>query len=374
MVQFNNQTEEDAVWGMIDGRSIPALKFSQELPPGSGNHVPAPIGTSYEGVLAESPKKHQVTDYNTKLPKFFKDGVTPIEELIFTLNTNYRDPGNTDDDGQRRIYMGQSMKRALQDEVKRLGIKRFGVGTAIRVTLTGFKPNPGGQPSKIYQIDLRPTEYVPPAEDVSQFGLGSPGYAQQNGQQGWQQPQQAAPQQQYQAAAAPTFPGQMVPQQQQFQQQAAAPPAWPQQDPQQQGIDFAALAAQQAAQQAPAQIQQGAQFGPGSVLAPQQPPAQIQQAPLPQQAPPPQQFQQLAQQQFPPQPQVYQVPTQAPQAPQAPQVQQAQPTGVTQEHLDQVALLIKSSFTRDLAVSAVADSVAPGDQAFREALDGNIPF
>jgi hypothetical protein len=314
MVQFNTQQEDDAVWGMIGGRSIPALKFSQEMPAGSQNYVALPIGTWYEGTLAEPPQKRQVTDFKSKDPKFFKDG-SPIEEIILTLNTGYADPANAEDDGQRRLFCGQGLKRALQDELRRLNIKRFGLGTLIKVTLTGFKPNPGGQAIKLYTMEIRPTEYVAPQEQSVFAGLApqdAPYQALPYGGSPTPQYNAQAPQQvQPQAAQYVAPPQQYVPTpagQQQAHYQAppvrqAAPAAAA---PATNGVDFAALIAQHQAVAAAA-------------------------APV------------------------------------------AEPAADLTQYLAKIDMLIGASVPRDVAINAVSDE-AGGDAAFRQLLEDSHPF
>ena len=177
MVQINTPAEEDAVWGMVAGRSIPGLSFSVENPPGSGDFMSLPVGTSYTGITVEALQRRQATDYNDRNKlKFYDVAETqPIWDIIATLQTDYADPANDEDDGIRRLFFTGQMRRALQDEVRALGIKRFGVGTRITVTLTGFKPNPKGKPTKLFDVKLVPTEWVAPDQLATQEVLAAGG-------------------------------------------------------------------------------------------------------------------------------------------------------------------------------------------------------
>jgi hypothetical protein len=211
MVQFNTPVEEEDVWGMVEGRSIKGLSFSVESVAGSGDYTSLPIGTKYTMATTESLQKRQATDFGSNDLKFYDDG-KPIFDLIATGMTEYRDATNSDDDGTRRLFFTSSMRRALQDEMKAKKLKRFGIGTQITVELTGFKPNPKGKPTKLFNVTINPTEWVP----MDQLAT-----------------EQALNEEQFPAAVSPAVikgqPGELVP----------APPK--------KGLDFAALMAQAAA-------------------------------------------------------------------------------------------------------------------------------
>jgi len=212
MVEFQQSPSatEDA-WGMIEGGKTRTLTFSQFSIPGDSNSpsIPLPVGTWYEGVVSEEPVRRQATDYETRLPATYRSG-DPIYDIILRLDTQYRDPEDDTDDGVRTLFLRSTMLRALQDEMKRLNIKRFGIGTHLKIELTGFKSNGANkQPSKLYNITLQPTEYVPQAQQDVDAVLAGAGY---------------------QEATTPSFPGQVVPiqqptpQQQPVQQAPASPP------------------------------------------------------------------------------------------------------------------------------------------------------
>lgn len=298
MVNVNNnlspeEAAEEAAWGMLNGRSIRKFdKFAYEQPPGSGVYLDFPVGTEYVGTVSELPKQYQAHDYETKEPKFYKDG-SPIMEVSIVLDTPYRDTEDEEDDGKRIVRLGQNGKRALQDEMRRLGIKRFGIGTQLTMKFAGYKPNASGKgrPSKLYEIALVPAEYVP----ASQLAV--------------EQTLAASTVDHTAAAAAAGFPQQVVVHGAPQPAQIISPPQVPQvpqvpqspQPPTQ--IDPAILAAAQAAQAA----------------AVPQPSAGI---------------------------------------------------VVLQEHVDQVNLLVgQSGIPREVAIQAVANTIAAGNEAFRSALD-----
>lgn len=180
MVQINTPAEEEDVWGMVSGRSIPGLSFSREEPVGSGDYISLPVGTSYTGVTCESLQKRQATDFNDRNKLKFYDPIEkggrdsqPIYDLIATLQTEYADPQNDEDDGVRRLFFTGAMRKALQDEVRAQSIHRFGIGTRITVTLTGFKTNIKGKPTKLFDVTLSPTEWVSPDQLATQDALKS---------------------------------------------------------------------------------------------------------------------------------------------------------------------------------------------------------
>ena len=149
--------EEDA-WGLLEGGGIRKFdKFADEQPAGSGQYIDRPVGTAYVGIVAENPKSYHAQDYDTKEPKFYKNGGA-IMEISIVLDTAERI--DDEDDGRRIFRLGYIGKAALKQEMDRLGVKKFGIGSQITVTFTGYKPNTSGRASKLMNIDLVPTEFV----------------------------------------------------------------------------------------------------------------------------------------------------------------------------------------------------------------------
>lgn len=256
---------EDA-WGMLEGRSIKTWSFADKI---NGNFVSKNPGTTYVGALTEDPELVQATDYTDGSPKFYDDG-NPIMNIRMVFATDERNPEVEDDDGRRQFFFSGQSKRALQDEMRAKGVRRFGIGTVVRVTLAGFEEG-RGNPKKLYEVTLEHIEpYVAPeqrqvdanlapSQPVQQPQQVQPQYSQQpsgNAGQGYGQGQpvqqpvaQQAPQQQYQQPAQPAQqyqqPQQQVAQpQQQYQQPQPAAPVQPQ--------------AEQFPQQAPAGPDEGA--------------------------------------------------------------------------------------------------------------------
>lgn len=200
----NNVIEQDeaAIFDRILGSGMRYISFAIETPPGSGDYVSKPIGTTYSGVTTEPLSQRQATDFTTKQPKFYSDG-KPIVDIIAVLQTDLRE--DEEDTGIRGLTFSSGMRAALMQEVKRLGIKRFGVGTRITVELVGFKPNPKGRPSKLFNVTLEPTGWVPPAERVTGEVLQDESYRDAATATQWAKPapvQSAAPVVPDQAAAA----------------------------------------------------------------------------------------------------------------------------------------------------------------------------
>jgi hypothetical protein len=226
MVEVQSYIPKDAeeeAWGLIAGGGMRKFdKFADESPAGSGQYVDRPVGTTYTGIVAANPKSYHAQDYDTKEPKFYASG-QPILEVEIVLDTAER--LDEDDDGKRRLRLGQIGKAALKEEMERLNIKKFGVGTQLTITFTGYRPNKSGRASKLVNITLVPAEYVPQqAQQVQQALAGDvaapltqAGYVEQAVAAGFPVGQPAAS---VQPAAAPVAA--VVPA-----QQAAAPVAAP---------------------------------------------------------------------------------------------------------------------------------------------------
>lgn len=231
MVQFNTPEQEEDVWGMIEGRSIPSLSFSVEAVPGSKEYISRPVGTEYTITTTEPLQKRQATDFTTGELKFYDAPANkqPIWDLIATGQTDQQN--DEDDDGIRRLFFTGQMRKALQDEVRNKKIGRFGIGTQITVKLTGFKPStkPNGKPTKLFDVTVNPTPWVSPAELQTESVLAAAGYTEVA----------AAP-----AAVAPVAVPPAAP------QAVAAPPAAPAAP----DADTAAMAALLAMTAAPAAI------------------------------------------------------------------------------------------------------------------------
>jgi hypothetical protein len=72
------------------------------------------IGTSHTGTVI-SAEIRQATDPDTNKPEFWDDG-NPKQQIVITLQTAERNPGDADDDGIRTVYIKAwgEQKKALQ--------------------------------------------------------------------------------------------------------------------------------------------------------------------------------------------------------------------------------------------------------------------
>lgn len=248
-------------------------------------------GDMVQGLVVGTPQvKPQMVFDNTgkptDVPDKWRDGSDKMK-VVITLQTDLRDPQLEDDDGTRSIYAVMSnskgsLFRTIREAIQAAGRRDIEEGAMLQVWYIG--PDPTSTtivPRKLYGAQYRPPAsplagppqqqppqqapqaYQPPAQ-VDPYA-GAPAWAQPQ-QAPVQQFQQQPPVQQYQPSTAPAP---------QFQ-----PPQYQEPVPSQHGfqpgggIDFAAMAAQMAGQQAPSAQQPPAAY---------QPPAQ--QAPAPQQAP-----------------------------------------------------------------------------------------
>lgn len=117
------------------------------------------IGASVCGTITEPLTIQQQRDYTTQEPKHWDDG-SPMMHLVVTLQTDENDPEIEDDDGRRRIYVKNNMKRAVSDAVRKVKAKGLEVGGHLTVTYTsnGEATKKGAQPPKLYSA-----EYETPA-------------------------------------------------------------------------------------------------------------------------------------------------------------------------------------------------------------------
>ena len=165
---------EEDVWGLLEGGGIRKFdKFADENPVGSGQYIDRPVGTTYTGVVAENPKSYQAQDYDTKELKTYKNGGAIIE-ISVVLDTPER--LDDEDDGRRIFRLGYIGKAALKQEMDRLGIKKFGIGTQVTVTFTGYKQNTSGRASKLMDILLVPTEFVTTQQQGVDEAMSQAGY------------------------------------------------------------------------------------------------------------------------------------------------------------------------------------------------------
>jgi hypothetical protein len=172
MAEFTDSADLSGIdpWGVAQGRSIPTIKF--QFSDAYGNAVPAAVGTEYTLQTIEDLDVVQQRDFDTQQPEFWPDGKPKLNLVITgTLVSTNVDPSNyldgDDDELNRRFFFKGQSQQALQEEMKRLGLKRFGIGTKVTIALTGFRPpkNGRGYPTKLYTVTITdPTPYVAPEQ------------------------------------------------------------------------------------------------------------------------------------------------------------------------------------------------------------------
>jgi hypothetical protein len=225
------------------------------------------IGETISGPITRQPEVRQQTDFKTKAPKTFPNG-DPMNQLVVTLQTNDRDPSDSQDDGTRAVYIkGKQMTAAVRDAVRLTGAPGLEVGGLLTLTWVSGGPrfvndpepepkvftaqyqrganpaaaaylNGGGQPATQQAYQQAPAAYAPPA--------AQPAYA---APQGYAPP----PQQAYAAAPAPAQqPAYQPPLQQGPPRPPSVPEAtWAGMDPNQQAAVAAAWATSPANTQPP---------------------------------------------------------------------------------------------------------------------------
>jgi hypothetical protein len=120
------------------------------------------VGDSYEGIITGL-RTVQVRNYDdpTKL-EFWDDG-KPKLQIEVTLDTDYKDPADDEDTGERRVFLFGQKLTAAKEEIKRKGLTKLEIGSNFKITLVGTKPakNPRYNDVKLYGIELEPAKSNP---------------------------------------------------------------------------------------------------------------------------------------------------------------------------------------------------------------------
>jgi hypothetical protein len=131
---------------LLVGSSVPTLSFKDVA-----------VGEGYEGTVL-SARTVQVRNYDdpTKL-EFWDDG-KPKLQIEVTLATEYADPTDPDDNGDRRVFLFGQKLRAAQDEFRKKGLKKLEAGYNFKIKLTGTKPSSNKRYAdvKLYEIEINP--------------------------------------------------------------------------------------------------------------------------------------------------------------------------------------------------------------------------
>ena len=141
---------------LLAGSGSPSLSFKD-----------AEVGHSYEGTITEL-RAVQVRNYEdpTKL-EYWDDG-KPKMQIEVTLQTDYADASDPDDDGKRRVFLFGQKLRAAKEELAKKGFKTFEIGMGFKITLSGTKPSQNKRYNdvKLYDIELSAATTRPDVDEV----------------------------------------------------------------------------------------------------------------------------------------------------------------------------------------------------------------
>jgi hypothetical protein len=115
------------------------------------------IGTVHRGKIV-SYEKTQQTDIDGEL-KFFKSG-DPMFQIVFTLDTDDRDPDIEDDNGVRRLFAKGQMLGAIKGAIAAAKWKSSLVGgtLAIKFEAEGEASQRGYSKPKVYKVKFTPPD------------------------------------------------------------------------------------------------------------------------------------------------------------------------------------------------------------------------
>jgi hypothetical protein len=129
------------------------------------------VGDSYTGTISGL-RTVQVRNYDdpTKL-EFWDDG-KPKLQIEVTLDTDYKDPTDDEDTGERRVFLFGQKLTAAKEELKRKGMSKLEIGSEFKITLTGTKPakNPRYNDVKLYGIELKASTSNPAVDALLSSG------------------------------------------------------------------------------------------------------------------------------------------------------------------------------------------------------------
>lgn len=117
------------------------------------------VGDSYEGTITGL-RTVQVRNYDDPNKLEFWDDGKPKLQIEVTLATDYADPADDDDSGERRVFLFGQKLTAAKEELKRKGLTKLEIGSGFKITLIGTKPakNPRYNDVKLYGIELTPAK------------------------------------------------------------------------------------------------------------------------------------------------------------------------------------------------------------------------
>lgn len=123
------------------------------------------IGFRQGGTIKALNEPSQQTNPEGEL-LFDKKSGRPKMQVRIDLDTEYRDPGDPDDDGSRSLYVKGWMTGAVGDALRKAGVADPAVGGQLWITLSGKEPSktPGYDP-----INKFTAEYTPPSPAAGYF-------------------------------------------------------------------------------------------------------------------------------------------------------------------------------------------------------------
>lgn len=142
------QTHYDANAVLMGGNNAPAWKFDEP-------------GTARAGIIASPPQARQEREYDRDNPgggepKWFPSG-DPIMGIVVEVDTNERDPSNTEDTGRRTFYVeGRYIKDAVRGAVRAAGAHGLEVGGHLAVTFTHREDPMDKRSRKFWDVKYTP--------------------------------------------------------------------------------------------------------------------------------------------------------------------------------------------------------------------------
>lgn len=130
------------------------------------------VGTVHQGRI-RSYEKTQQRDMDSGLPKTWDNG-EPMWQIVFTIETDERDPSKPHDDGVRRIFAKANMLNAIRDAIRKSGHDGNLVGGTLAVKYSGddTPKKKGFNPPKLYEARFTPPTETQSFNDMAQAAAG----------------------------------------------------------------------------------------------------------------------------------------------------------------------------------------------------------
>ena len=137
--------------------------------PGISFKDPAMRGKWVAGTILNM-EKIQQTDFQSKKPKFYDEEKTqPMWQIVFTLQTDDRDPEIDNDDGIRSLYAKGQMIGAIRTAIKETGHQGEVVGGKLGIVWYGEGEAKNGlNPPKQYKAKFAPPSATDAVNDVAE--------------------------------------------------------------------------------------------------------------------------------------------------------------------------------------------------------------